>query len=92
VFNGSFWTDPNPQMSIEREFAKNLRRLRKKAELTQERLAELAGLEYKYIQMLEGKTPPSATLRTLAKISKAFGIEVYEMLRFRSKKALNPKN
>ncbi|MBX9768698.1 MAG: helix-turn-helix transcriptional regulator [Bdellovibrionales bacterium] len=59
-----------------------MKRLRKEQNLTQENLAERADLEYKYIQMLEGKTPPSATLRTLAKIAKALDIEVWELVRF----------
>lgn len=69
-------------MSIESKFAKKLRKLRKQFGFTQEGLAEKAGLEYKYIQMLEGKTPPSATLRTLEKLGKAFGIKVKELTDF----------
>lgn len=68
-------------MSIEQKFAVRLRELRKERGLTQEKLAEIAGLEYKYIQMLEGKNPPSATLRTLEKISKALNLTVSEIVR-----------
>ena len=71
-------------MSIELKFAKRLRELRKMKGLTQEALAEKAGLEYKYIQMLEGKTPPSATLRTLDKLAKALDIELSKMITFKS--------
>lgn len=69
-------------MKVEQKFAKRLRELRKQRKLTQEALAELAGLEYKYIQMLEGKKPPSATLRTLAKLGKAFDLEPWELIKF----------
>ena len=69
-------------MPIEKNLAKQLRALRKDRGFTQEGLAEKAGLEYKYIQMLEGKTPPSATLRTLSKLAKAFELEVWELVHF----------
>lgn len=72
-------------MSIETKFAIKLRELRLKNGFTQEGLAEKAGLEYKYIQMLEGKKPPSATLRTLDKIAKALGIEVSQLIDFTKK-------
>jgi len=70
-------------MSIEEQFSKNLRKLRKEHGFTQESLAETAGLEYKYIQMLEGKTPPSPTLRTLEKIGKALEMEPWELISFK---------
>ncbi len=69
-------------MSIEIKFSQKLRMLRKEHGYTQEALAGKAGLEYKYIQMLEGKDPPSATLRTLDKIANAFEIEVAELVDF----------
>lgn len=69
-------------MTIEEKFAKRLRELRKERGLTQEGLAELAGIEYKYVQMLEGKTPPSATLRTLEKIGNALNLNVSDLVRF----------
>ena len=67
-------------VKLELQLGKRLRVLRKESGLTQERLAELAGLEYKYIQMLEGKTPPSATLRTLTKLSKALDLAPWELI------------
>lgn len=69
-------------MSIESKFAKKLRKLRKEYGFTQEGLAEIAGVEYKYIQMLEGKTPPSPTLRMLEKISSAFALEPKDLIDF----------
>lgn len=69
-------------MEIEEEFSKRLRLLRKELGLTQEKLAEKAGLEYKYIQMLEGKTPPSPTLRSLKKLGKALGMKPWELIKF----------
>ena len=69
-------------MSIEAKFSENLRKLRKEHGFTQEGLAEKAGIEYKYVQMLEGKTPPSPTLRTLEKIAKALDMEAWELIKF----------
>ncbi|MEO5968394.1 MAG: helix-turn-helix transcriptional regulator [Bdellovibrionia bacterium] len=68
--------------SAELLFSKHLRKLRKNSNLTQEKLAEKAGIEYKYVQMLEGKKPPSPTLRTLTKIAKALEMQAWELIRF----------
>lgn len=55
---------------------------RKKARLTQEGLAERTGLSVDYIGYIErGKQAPY--LRTLERIAKALGVEVYELFLFR---------
>ena len=64
-------------------FGKHLKTLRRKKKHTQEKLAGLADLEYKYIQRLEGKKPSSPTLNSLEKISKAFDISVSKLLDFK---------
>ena len=69
-------------MTIEEKFAKRLRELRKERGLTQEGLAELAGIEYKYVQMLEGKTPPSPTLRTIDKLATALSLKPSQLITF----------
>ncbi len=74
-------------MSPEERFGRRLRLLRKLKGLTQEALAEKAGLEYKYIQMLEGKKPPSPTLRTLTKIAGAFNMTVVRLVDFHASRA-----
>ncbi len=63
-------------------FGKRLRILRKENGLTQEDLAQTAGLDYKYIQRLEGKKPSSPTLNSLEKLAKAFKITPAELLKF----------
>ena len=63
-------------------FGNHLKALRRKKNLTQEKLADLAGLEYKYIQRLEGKKPSSPTLNSLEKLSKAFDTSISELLDF----------
>ena len=68
--------------NINIRFGKHLKALRRKNKLTQEKLAGLADLEYKYIQRLEGKKPSSPTLNSLEKLAKAFNISVSKLLGF----------
>ena len=69
-------------MSTEQKLAMHIKLLRKERNLTQNALAELADIEYKYLQALESlKNTHSPTLRTLEKISSALGLEVWEFLR-----------
>jgi len=60
-----------------------IRELRKKYGYTQQKLAELAELDYKHIQKLEGKNPTNPRLDTLEKIAKAFRISVSKLLDFK---------
>ena len=64
------------------KLAKRLRELRGKYGYTQEKLAELSGVDYKHIQLLESKNPPSAKLDTIERISKAFKISPSKLLKF----------
>ena len=68
--------------NINIRFGKRLKDLRRNKKITQEELAYLAGLEYKYIQRLESKKPSSPTLNTLEKLAKAFGINPSQLLKF----------
>lgn len=65
---------------IEQKLAIRIRELRKKNGLTQEHLAELAGVDYKHIQLLESKNPPSIKIKTLEKIAKALNIKPSKLL------------
>jgi transcriptional regulator with XRE-family HTH domain len=60
--------------------ALRIRELRKKYGYTQEKLAELADIDYKHIQLLEGKHPSSAKIDTLEKLAKAFKMSLSEFL------------
>jgi len=62
---------------------KRLRELRKKHKLTQQQLAELADIDYKHIQLLEGKNPSSPKLTTIAKVAKAFKITPSKLIDFK---------
>ena len=68
--------------NINIKLGKHLKALRRKKKLTQEKLAGLADLEYKYIQRLEGKKPSSPTLNSIEKLAKAFDISVPKLLDF----------
>lgn len=61
-------------------FAKALKNLRTGRNLTQEELANLAGIDYKYLQKLEGNNPSSPTLATMEKLSKGLGISLVELV------------
>lgn len=67
--------------NINIRFGKRVRELRKKNKFTQEGLSQASGLDYKYIQRLEGKTPSSPTLNSLEKLAKAFNITVSKLLK-----------
>jgi transcriptional regulator with XRE-family HTH domain len=70
-------------VNLEKKLSERVRNLRLKHGYTQLELAERAGLEYKYIQMLEGKQPPSPTLRTLSKLARAFRLEPWQLIRLK---------
>jgi len=67
---------------IRKRISNRIRELRAKRGLTQQELAEAAGLDYKTIQRLEGKTPRfHPNIDTLEKIARAIGISVSELLK-----------
>jgi len=63
-------------------FSKHLRSLRKQRRLSQQQLAELADIEYKHVQRLEGKRPCDVKLSTLHKLARAFKIPLSKLLTF----------
>lgn len=63
-------------------FSKRVKELRVKKGLTQQELAELAEVEYKYIQKIEGKKPPSIGLLKLVKLLKALGVSFSQFFNF----------
>lgn len=68
--------------SIKQDFGRRVKKLREKKELTQAELAELTGIDYKYIQKIEGKSSPDLRLTTIEKIAKAFKISRSKLLNF----------
>lgn len=69
-------------MDINNIFAKKLRELRKSKGLTQEKLAEVSDIDYKYLQKLESSNPSSPTLSVLEKLSRGLGITLTEFIKF----------
>lgn len=69
-------------MDINNIFAKRLRELRKSKGLTQEKLAEVSDIDYKYLQKLESNNPSSPTLSVLEKLSRGLGITLTEFITF----------
>lgn len=51
------------------KLAKRIKLLRMKKGLTQEKLADLVGIDYKYIQKIEGKNPPAVRIDTIEKLA-----------------------
>jgi transcriptional regulator with XRE-family HTH domain len=68
---------------ISLKIAKRLRQLRKRRKYTQERLAELSGIDYKHIQLLEGKRPPAIRVDTLEKLAKTFKLTPSKFLKIK---------
>ena len=66
--------------SLRLKFGRNLRKFRAQRKLTQQRLAELAEIEYKYIQRIEGKKPPAVKIDTIFRLAKALKIHPWKLL------------
>jgi len=67
-------------MELRRAFARNLRLSRASAQLSQEELADLAGLDRTYVSALE-RCLYSASLDTIERIATALKIDPAELLR-----------
>ena len=65
-----------------RKLGQRIKELRKKNGLTQDELAEKTGIDYKYIQKIEGKNPPAVRIDTIEKLAKAFKITCSKLLDF----------
>ncbi len=61
--------------TIRGKISKNLKAIRHKKGITQEKLAELAGIDYKYLQRIEGKNPPAIKIDTIEKMAKALKVK-----------------
>lgn len=56
--------------------------MRKKRGYTQEKLSETTGIDYKYIQKIESKSPPNIRLETIEKLAKALKTTPSKLLDF----------
>lgn len=73
------------ETDIRLAFGNNLKKYRLKKKMTQEALAELTGIDYKYIQKLEGKNPPAVKIDTIKRIAAVFKIPSSKLLESNSK-------
>jgi len=67
---------------IRLKLAQRIKQLRKGLGLTQERLSEVSGIDYKYIQRIEGKTPPNIKLETIERLAKTLKTTPAKLLDF----------
>ncbi len=63
-------------------FGSNVQKYRKQQQLSQEKLAELAGLHRTYIGMIE-RAEKNITLCNIEKIAKALGVQIGELLKYK---------
>lgn len=70
------------QVPIRLNLGKRIKDLRKECGYTQEKLAEAAGIDYKYLQRIEGKNPPAIKIDTIEKLAKALKVKPAELLEF----------
>ncbi len=70
------------ETSIRLKLGRKIKELRKQRGYTQEKLAELADIDYKYLQRIEGKTPPALKVDTIEKLAKVFKIPPAKLLDF----------
>ena len=68
--------------NIKLGIGKKIKELRKKRGITQEKLAILADIDYKYLQKIEGKNPPNIKVETLQKLARAFNISLSKLVDF----------
>lgn len=67
---------------IRLKVGERIRQLRREYNLTQDKLSELAHIDYKYLQKMEGKNPPNPKIETLEKLAKAFKIPLSKFFNF----------
>lgn len=66
-------------MTLRRILARNLKRLRRERGLTQEELADLAGLNRNYVGMIE-RQENAATVDTLEALAKALDVHAAQLI------------
>ncbi len=69
-------------MDIRLKLAKRVKELRNKCGYTQDRLSEVTGIDYKYIQRIESKKPPALKIDTIERLAKALKVTPADLLKF----------
>lgn len=70
------------EINIRLKLGKKIKELRNKCGYTQEKLSEVANIDYKYIQRIEGKNPPALKIDTIEKLAKALKVKAFRLLKF----------
>jgi transcriptional regulator with XRE-family HTH domain len=60
-------------------FGRNVQKIRKEKQISQEKLAEISGVHRTYVGMIE-RAEKNITLRNMEKIAKALGVEIKDLL------------
>jgi len=68
-------------MTVRKKLGMRIRQLRKIKGWTQEKLAEKAGMDYKYLGAIE-RGEKNLTLANIEKIAKGLGVEIYQLFLF----------
>lgn len=61
-------------------FGQRVRELRIKQGWSQKKLAHRANISERYLQRIESQQPPDATIDTIGKLAKAFGLSANKLL------------
>lgn len=65
--------------SVTQKIGVKISKIRKQKKITQEKLAEMASIDYSYLNLIEaGKKNPS--IKKLAKIARALGVSLKEIV------------
>ena len=70
------------KINIQLKLGKRIKELRTECGYTQEKLSELADIDYKYLQKIEGKNPPTLKIDTIEKLAKALKITPSKLIEF----------
>ena len=65
------------------KLGKRIKGLREKKGYTQEEFADLAKIDYKYLQKIEGKKPPNLKIETIERLAKTFKISLSKLVDFK---------
>lgn len=69
------------ESNVKLKLGKRIKELRVKRCYTQEKLSEIADIDYKYIQRIEGKNPPSLKINTIERIAKALKVRLSDLFK-----------
>jgi transcriptional regulator with XRE-family HTH domain len=81
-----------PKSTTGKSLIARLRELRKRHSISQEQCSELAGISYKYYQLIECGKRIDMRLSTLQKLAGAYGIQVHDLLAPEIPETRIPKN